>query len=88
MGYSPHRCYMALEGPELEWGRVVHSFGMHRWSVRRIAARRDRVHFQMSALGVQSVGRCISVSAFAHLSHWLEAARRIAASRSFVGMRS
>jgi hypothetical protein len=88
MGYSPHRCFMALGGQRWNWGRVVHSFGMHRWSVRRIAARRDRVHFQMSALGVQSVRRCISVSAFAHLSHRLESARRFAAILSFVGMRS
>jgi hypothetical protein len=79
---------MALEGRRWNWGRVVHSFGMYRWSVQRIAARRDRVHFQMSALGVQSVRRCISVLALAHLSHWLESARWIAANRSFVGMRS
>ena len=86
MGYSPHRCIMALRGPEVELG----SSGPFVWnaSLIRIAARRDRVHFQMSALEVQSVRRCISVSAFARLSHWLEAARRIAASRSFVGMRS
>jgi hypothetical protein len=75
-------------GQSWNWGRVVHSFGMYRWSVRRIAARRARVHFQMSALVVQPVRRCISISALAHLSHCFESARRIAANSSFVGMRS
>jgi hypothetical protein len=70
------------------WSRMVHSFGMFRWSIRMIAAMQDHVHFQMSVLGVQSVRRCNSVSTFAHLSHWLVAARRIATRRSFAGMRS
>ena len=38
-------------GQRWKWGRIVYSFRMHRWSVRRIAARRDHVHFQIPRCG-------------------------------------
>jgi len=73
-------------GQNWKHGRMVHSGGVYRGSVRRIVASRENVHAHMFALPLQSVIRCCRVSGCLQWLQRFVSLSRILVSRPFVGM--